>query len=287
MKTNQLNIEAEVIRSAFTTTEYTIRGARSYLAILYAGSCRLIDGDTTQEVEAPALIWTPVGTSARLSITAASRGVLLRIPETILGLSVPVGSITGYVRQAIRSAIVLKSVDATLIKRMRDLYDEIEVELMNNDPAAQTIVHHCLSLMLIHLWRASNPATHGAVLLPRQIVHEFLGLVELHMQSHWTVERYASHLGISKDRLNTAMRRSARISPNQYIQKRLIDEVKSLLLNSDLSVAEIAFKLGFNDAAYFSRFFQRHEKLPPGRFRSQAAGQSQTSDSANEFAAWP
>ena len=287
MKTNQLNIEAEEIRSAFTTTEYAIRGARSYLAILYAGSCSLIENDTTQVVTAPALIWTPVGTSARLSISAASRGVLLRIPETILGLSVPVGSITGYVRQAIRSVFVLQSVDAKLIKRMSVLFDEIDAELMNNDPAAQTIVHHCLSLMLIHLWRASNPATHGAVLLPRQIVHEFLALVELHMQSHWTVERYASHLGISKDRLNTAMRRSASISPNQYIQKRLIDEVKTLLLNSDLSVAEIAFKLGFNDAAYFSRFFQRHEDLPPGRFRSQAAGQLEPADNTNEYASWP
>ncbi|MCP5085434.1 MAG: helix-turn-helix domain-containing protein [Rhodobacteraceae bacterium] len=287
MKTGRLNIETEAIRSAFTTTEYTLRGKRSYLAILYAGACQLVDDDIVRKIEAPALIWTPVGTKARLSIAPASRGILLRVPETILGLSVPEGSITGHVRQAIHHVIVLPSIDAALIKRMRALFEEIEAELGQNDPAAQVVVHHCLSLMLIHLWRASNPTAHGTVLLPRQIVHEFLGLVELHMQSHWTVERYARHLGISKDRLNTAMRRSASISPNQYIQKRLIDEIKTLLLNSDLNVAEIAFKLGFSDAAYFSRFFQRHENLPPGRFRTQNAGHLEREKRARAFAAWP
>ncbi len=285
MQTSQLNIEAETIRSAFTTTEYVIRGARSYFVILYAGQCRLVETGDTQIVEAPALIWTPVGTTARLSISPGSRGVLLRIPETILGLSIPAGSITGYIRQAIRKTIVLQAANPSLIRRMNQLFDEISGELCQNDPAAQAIVHHSLSLMLVHFWRASNPTVHGAVLLPRQIVHEFLGLVELHMQSHWTIERYSKHLGVSKDRLNTATRRSVGMSPNQYVQKRLMAEVKTLLLNSDLGVAEIAFKLGFTDAAYFNRFFQRHEKIPPGRFRTRGIRQGGQRIRDMEFAA--
>lgn len=287
MQTTKMNIEAEAIRSAFTTTEYTIRGARSYFFIFYAGSCELIDDEASQSIKAPALIWTPVGKTARLSVSAGSRGVLLRIPEILLGLSIPSGSISGYVRQAISNTIIAQSAKEPLIKRMEFLFNEIDRELRESDPAAQTIVLHSLSLMLVHFWRSSNPTTHGPVLLPRQIVHEFVGLVELHMQSHWTVERYAKHLGISKDRLNTAMRRAARMSPNQYVQNRLIAETKTLLLNSDLSVAEVAFKLGFTDAAYFSRFFQRHEKLPPGRFRAQDIQQNDQETPNTEFAAWP
>jgi AraC family transcriptional regulator, transcriptional activator of pobA len=287
MQNNQLNIEAEVIRSAFTTTEYVIRGARSYLVILHAGQCTLIEGEDEMIIAAPALVWTPVGISARLSISPGSRGVVLRIPETILGLSIPAGSISGYIRQAIRKVIVLHSVPPSLIQRMSRLFDDIRGELYENDPAAQEIVQHSLSLMLIHFWRASKPAIHGAVLLPRQIVHEFLGLVELHMQSHWTIERYSKYLGVSKDRLNTATRRSVGMSPNQYIQQRLMSEVKTLLLNSDLSVSEIAFKLGFADAAYFNRFFQRHENIPPGRFRTRGVQQDGQKIRGSEFAAWP
>ncbi|HEY1121221.1 MAG TPA: helix-turn-helix domain-containing protein, partial [Haloferula sp.] len=49
---------------------------------------------------------------------------------------------------------------------------------------------------------------------------------------------------------------------------RLLD-AKRLLLYSELSVAEIGYRLGFKDPSYFGRFFRRYESRTPAEFRDE------------------
>lgn len=283
----RVNIEVDQIRSSFCRTEFFVRGSRACMALLYTGSISIKRHDANHTIDAPTLLWIPTGHNASLSVAPASRGLLLRIPETQLGLAMPTGSIAGFVRFAVSQPITVHTSDAALVRRLGFLFDEIERELDEANPGSQTIILNCLSLLLINLWRSSNPKNDNAVLLPRQIVHEFLALVELHLHSHWKVERYAKHLGVSRSRLTSATQRATDLSPNRYIQRRLAEEAKILLLTSDLTVAEIAYKLGFTDAAYFNRFFQRHAKLAPGRFRREMIQQNATSTKVTEYFAWP
>ena len=48
-------------------------------------------------------------------------------------------------------------------------------------------------------------------------------------------------------------------------------EAKRLLLHSEISVAEIADHLGFEDPAYFSRCFKKHTSRSPIDFRQSLA----------------
>ncbi len=287
MQNSVQNIQAEQIKSSFTTTEYVIRGARSYLFVLEAGSAALITSDEKEDVKAPCMIWTPVGQTAHLRLAAGCRGFVLRIPEAHMGRSLPSGSISGYVRSTIGTLIISSGLEAKWHDKLRLYFNEIKDELYENPPGGATAIQHCLTLILILVWRTSTPSVASPVILPRQIVHDFLYLVELHMQEHWRVTQYARHLNISKDSLNNAVRKVVDQSPHQYIQSRLINETKTLLLTSDLKVSEIAYRLGFSDAAYFNRFFQRHTKISPGRFRSQNLPQEPASAGLDAFAAWP
>jgi AraC-like DNA-binding protein len=45
-------------------------------------------------------------------------------------------------------------------------------------------------------------------------------------------------------------------------------EARRLLFHSELSVKEIAFELGFEDASYFNRFFKRLSEQTPAQYRS-------------------
>lgn len=272
-------IEIARIQPALTRTAHSIRGGRSCLFVLSAGAA--------QSVEAPCLIWTPVGHTTQVAISAGARGFMMRIPESMLGRAIPTDTISGFVRQAIQRPAQASLADPAILRRLNLYFDEIETEMAEAPPGAQMVIQHCLSLMLIQTWRALRPDDDRTVTLPREIVHDFLGLVELHLQAHWTVGKYAGQLGVSKDWLTTAVRRATGHSPNQYVQKRLIEETKTLLLNSDLSVSEIAYRLGFTDTAYFNRFFQRHQKMPPGRFRAAQLKQSALPKLQSAFAAWP
>ncbi|MGY0041525.1 helix-turn-helix domain-containing protein [Pedobacter sp. NJ-S-72] len=57
-------------------------------------------------------------------------------------------------------------------------------------------------------------------------------------------------------------------SPLAVIQERIVLEAKRLLIYTDKSAKEIAYDLGFDDAAYFSNFFKKHNAFSPSDFRS-------------------
>ena len=52
------------------------------------------------------------------------------------------------------------------------------------------------------------------------------------------------------------------------LQLRLLIEAERQLRYTSMSVAQVAFHLGFDDPAYFSRFFTRRMGLTPRAFRT-------------------
>jgi AraC family transcriptional activator of pobA len=78
-------------------------------------------------------------------------------------------------------------------------------------------------------------------------------------------------LGVTQPRLRVACLKVAGLPPTQMIQRRVLLEAKRALLYSNMTVSEAAYYLGFNDPAYFSRFFARATGQSPRSFRNQAA----------------
>ncbi|WP_068116005.1 helix-turn-helix domain-containing protein [Tropicimonas marinistellae] len=279
-------IQAERIRSALTATEFAAAGARSSLFVLVSGSGRYRSDDLDREVEAPCVIWSPMKHKARLTVAAGTRGFVLRAPERTVGRALPTGPISAHVRRAVENRSIVPDLPSNVLARFQSQFDQIESELYDMAPGALSVVHHCFSLLLIEIWRVTGTAHRKLDALPHQIVDEFLELVEQHLQDHWTVTEYARQLGVSRDKLTTAVQRAIGTSPHRHVQSRLVEEAKTLLLHSNLHVAEVAYALGFSDAAYFNRFFQRHMSVAPGRFRMMSF-QARGKTSAESFAAWP
>jgi AraC family transcriptional activator of pobA len=62
------------------------------------------------------------------------------------------------------------------------------------------------------------------------------------------------------------------MTANEMQQHRLLMEAQRLLIYTSASAVQIAAELGFQDPAYFSRFFKRHTGLTPLAFRQARAG---------------
>lgn len=240
-----------------------------------------------RDVAGPCLIWAPTGWSTRISLAAGTRGILVRMPERALGRALPTGVISAHVRQVVSRRIFLSDMSAAMIRAFTALFDKIEAELHEMAPGSETVLHHCVSLLLIEIWRAAAPPLQASEPQPQRISDSFLNLVELHLQNHWTVAEYARRIGVSRDRLTEAVRRAIGIPPHRHIQRRLMEEAKTLLITTTLQVAEIGYKLGFNDAAYFTRFFRRHESLAPAQFRRTYTPLYRTRTQEVSFAEWP
>jgi AraC family transcriptional activator of pobA len=100
------------------------------------------------------------------------------------------------------------------------------------------------------------------------LVREFSYLVEMHFKQHHAVSDYANLMNKSPKTITNVFSKVARMSPLNYIQKRIMQEARFLLINSELEISQVGYKLGFNDVQSFSRFFKRHEEMSPSTFRN-------------------
>jgi AraC family transcriptional regulator, transcriptional activator of pobA len=99
----------------------------------------------------------------------------------------------------------------------------------------------------------------------------FVRLVEQHHPAHWPVSRYAQVLGLSTERLNRLTRAEAGCAALHVVHERLLREAQRQLLYTRVPVSQIAFDLGFQDPAYFTRFFKRGAGETPRAWRARQA----------------
>lgn len=131
------------------------------------------------------------------------------------------------------------------------------------------------SYLRIFLLKASRMATPRAnsdmssrnLLLSRR----FKSALEKNFGAMKETSQYARLLKVTERALNEATRQALGSTAAQLIRERVMLEAKRLLLHSEISVAEIAERVGFEDPAYFSRCFKKHTSRSPIEFRQSLA----------------
>jgi AraC family transcriptional activator of pobA len=97
----------------------------------------------------------------------------------------------------------------------------------------------------------------------------FEALLEQHFLQHWTVSDYAAALQITPTHLSRLTRSSTGHAASHLILERVIREARRNLVYTNLPISTIAYALGFNDPAYFSRLFSTATGLSPRSFRDK------------------
>lgn len=92
-------------------------------------------------------------------------------------------------------------------------------------------------------------------------------LIEKHFLSKRFPKDYAKLLFITPNHLNAICIQFAGKSAGDMIRSRVLLEAKRLLLNSSLTISEIASYLNFETHSYFSRFFKKEENISPESFK--------------------
>jgi len=96
----------------------------------------------------------------------------------------------------------------------------------------------------------------------------FMALVEAHFVEHWPLSRYASRLGLAPERLNRVVRTETGRNALALVHDRLAREACRQVVYVPAPISHIALGLGFEDPAYFCRFFRRHTGYSPRAYRA-------------------
>ena len=113
--------------------------------------------------------------------------------------------------------------------------------------------------------RAHEPVISPAL----QRFKRFQQLVEDYFSRWHQVGDYASHLGYTEKSLARAVEAAMGMTAKAFIAARVNLEAKRLLVHTDLTIARIAEKLGFEEATNFSKFFKRETGCTPAEFRQR------------------
>ncbi|MGC4038471.1 MAG: helix-turn-helix domain-containing protein [Chitinophagaceae bacterium] len=119
------------------------------------------------------------------------------------------------------------------------------------------ILKRYFSIFLLYLSRQIEqaiPAT--AATRNGEVVRQFIGLLDKHFKEKKMVADYAQSLSLSPNYLNEIVKKFTGHSAGYHIRQRIILEAKRMLFYSDTCRKEIAYSLGFNDMAHFSKFFK-------------------------------
>jgi AraC-like DNA-binding protein len=91
------------------------------------------------------------------------------------------------------------------------------------------------------------------------------GYLDHHFTENIIIDHLADEFQITTSHLCRIFRENLGVTPIKYIQKLRFREAEKLISETTLSIAEIAYKLGFNDPNYFARIFRNHYGFAPSK----------------------
>ncbi|MFF1698794.1 AraC family transcriptional regulator [Streptomyces sp. NPDC058257] len=151
------------------------------------------------------------------------------------------------------------------------LVAELDGEYRAGADGFQSVLRALLHVLVVR--SARLPARHPAAApsaprsRPGAVAAEFVALLGTPEGSPLSVRACAGHLGVSVSYLGEAVKASTGRTPGELIRQTRVHEAKRLLLRTELSVRQVAARVGFGDPAYFCRFFRRETGASPGDFR--------------------
>lgn len=101
----------------------------------------------------------------------------------------------------------------------------------------------------------------------RAITLKLRKFLDRHLAEEKSPAAYASMLNISEIYLNEAVKSVTGLSAGAYIRSRVMAQARRQLAYTSLSSKQIAYSLGYEDYAYFSRLFKKHFGKSPSEYR--------------------
>ena len=175
----------------------------------------------------------------------------------------------GFFSYGVNEALFLSDKEKKVIT---GLFENIADELDNNtDVFSQDVLVSQIELLLNY----SNRFYNRQFLTRKAIHNDLISQMDTYLASRFadqsggipTVPEVAKHLNVSPRYLTDMLKTLTGQSAQQHIHDRLIEKAKETLSTTRLTVAEIAYQLGFEHPQSFNKLFKRQTNLSPNAFR--------------------
>lgn len=106
--------------------------------------------------------------------------------------------------------------------------------------------------------------------MDRKFINEFTAIIEKNIDNeHFSIDELCKLTGVSRVQLYRKIKALLGVNVNEYILKVRLQRAKYLLKNEDLTIGEVAFRVGFSSQAYFSTVFKSKIGCTPKEFKER------------------
>lgn len=224
-------------------------------------------------LSAPAVILVPPGAVHSFRFRPETVGVVISFASTLATeLRAASPGLSEHLEKCVASVLDRAALRQTDVRALAAM---LLREFGRSAPGRRLALRGTLAALLANLQRLL-PAIPDAVTAvssrDRELVARFREQVERRFRQHAALAEYAALLQTSESRLRRACVGVTGQSPVELAHLRLLLEAERQLRYTSMPVTQVAYYLGFEDPAYFSRFFARRMGVSPRAFRQGDAG---------------
>lgn len=204
-----------------------------------------------------------------------TKGYVVKFSESMLETAD--GAENAHLKNEVFDNIQAKPVvhpDKMMFVALEELVVQMRKEYKTTSDLSRRILMSYLTIFLLQIAKSKGGDTDVRVNPRVTLFRNFKKLVEERYAKEHSVEFYANELHCSVRSLNTLANENAGKTAKEIINDRIILEAKRLLYNGSMTIKEIAFQMGFDDPAYFSRFFAKQAGLSALSFRETELNRS-------------
>lgn len=99
-------------------------------------------------------------------------------------------------------------------------------------------------------------------------VRQAIQYVELHLDQAISLQEVAGLVHLNGSYFSSLFKEQCQVNFSEYVARRKMQKAKELLLKTNLPIAEIASRTGYQTVKYFNKLFKEYEEMSPGQYRS-------------------
>ena len=153
----------------------------------------------------------------------------------------------------------------------RQIAQHVRRQLLAETPSADYLESLCLA-MIVEMLRLPprQQATRRGTTLGDRVLQSILGYIDANLDSNLSLETLAGLAGVRTHQFGRAFKRKTGAPPHQYVLARRLEAARALLLETEDSLAAIAYATGFSSQSHMTTTFRREIGITPAKLRDRA-----------------
>jgi len=242
-----------------------------YLTVLFTHGTGWHEIDFKRHNVSPgSLFFLQPGQTHHWEFTPDIEGIILFHSLAFFQLNCPLQNLADFPFYRTRREVPLMQLESKALDLFWANLQSLSSEYQSKEPYKYSRISSLLNCFYIdaaRIYAAGVPWTRTETSGYAGKFHQFEALIEEHFAGEKSAAYYAGLMNMSAKHLNRISKECSGMTSTEVITEHVLLEGKRLLSNQELNLNELAFALGFDEYAYFSRLFKKHTGETPSDFR--------------------